>query len=166
MTTPRPDPQQGHLFGPRLSPAGPAAVQLDMFSAPPLTLERWGIGGADGISRIDKSLMALPAGIEEALGSRWGDWLRRTYTGGHAVKRIARDFSVSQPTAKVWLAGQAPYARHIVRALRLHGAVVLAEVLAPGSGLACLADVDRLAADLDQRIAKLGHDLAVLRETL
>jgi|GEM_PF-2891697 len=160
------NPRQGHLFGPRLAPGGPEAVQLDMFSALPLTLERWGIGGGDGISRIDKSLMALPAGIEEALGTRWGDWLCRTYSGGHAVKRIARNFAVSQPTAKAWLNGQAPYAKHLVRALRLHGAVVLAEVLAPDTALARLADVDRLAADLDHRIAKLGEDLAVLRDTL
>lgn len=98
------------------------------------------------------------------IGARWAQALRRRYPGPHAAKRIAGDFDVEIRTAEAWLAGgNAPYAKYLLRAWRLHGVAIVAEVLAPGSEIAQAAPVDQALQDLEGKLHRLRDELAQLR---
>lgn len=164
-----PERRQGWLWGgPPIGVGAPTdglQVELELCGgAASLRFQVYAEDGAKHMGHHHNSLHdALPAGAEETLGRRWGDWLAEVYGRANMAKLIARDFDVSVRTAEVWLAGQAPYARHIVRALRLHGLGVVGAVLAPGTAVERLARVDQLADDLETKMQALGAEIAILR---
>lgn len=99
----------------------------------------------------------------DAIGRRWAEALRRRYRGEAAAKTVARAFDVQVRTAEGWLAGQAPYAKYLLRGWRLHGAALVAEVLAPGSDWHASASVEAALVEVETRLAGLGDELARLR---
>lgn len=98
----------------------------------------------------------------EAVGARWSAWLRRAYPGPHAVKRVARAFEIDTRTAESWIGGQAPYARHFVKAAALHGPAVLFEVLAPGLVPPSDEETRRALAEVKGELDRLGSRLSRL----
>jgi len=97
---------------------------------------------------------------ESAIGARWAAALRRRHV---SAKEIARAFDVEVRTAEGWLQGHAPYAKYLLRAWRLHGAAVVAEVLAPGSDWQQSAAIDAALGDLENKLQHLKDELAQLR---
>lgn len=96
-----------------------------------------------------------------AIGARWAAALTRRY--GRNAKKIAGAFGCEVRTAESWLAGQAPFARVLISAWRLHGAAMVAEVLAPGSDWQRAATVDDTLSQVEAKLAELGDELAQLR---
>lgn len=65
-------------------------------------------------------------------GDRWAAELRRLYPGASQAKQVAKAFEVEVRTAEGWLAGRPPGGlRPLMTAWRLHGAGLVAAVLAP-----------------------------------
>jgi len=108
------------------------------------------------------SIVTNTLATSEAVGARWSDWLRRAYPGPHAAKRIATAFAVDTRTAESWVAGQAPYARHFVKAAALHGPAVLFEVLAPGLVPPSEEETRRALAEVKSELDRLGDRLSRL----
>ena len=101
------------------------------------------------------------------IGQRWGAALRLRYPGRKPgeldAKRCAAAFGVSPRTAEGWAAGQSPYAKHLLRGWRLHGAALVFEVLAPGTDAARLARIESMRDELERRFHAMGDELAQLR---
>lgn len=87
------------------------------------------------------------------LGPRWQAWLRdQVYRGPHAAKRIARDWNVSEGTAKLWLSGKRPTSEYVEEARRRWGWRFVQFVFAP-PGIERQLDAE--LAQLKQRVALL-----------
>lgn len=87
-------------------------------------------------------------------GARWAAALKKRYLFA-AAKRIAADFDVSVPTAKCWLAGQAPYAAYYCRAWELHGISFIVDALSPNP-------MDR--DDIDRQFDECRKAIRALRD--
>jgi hypothetical protein len=87
------------------------------------------------------------------LGPRWQAWLRdQVYRGPHAAKRIARDWSVSEGTAKLWLSGKRPTSEYIEEARRRWGWRFVQFLFAPPG---VERQLDAELYQLKQRLARL-----------
>lgn len=148
----RPERTPVDLFGrPVVRPAAQLPLSLTIrvdprVSRPPVRLEL-------SIGRKGKGMAQFGNDFDLAVGARWGAALRARYP---SVKDVARAFEVSLHTASAWWAGQAPYARVLVRAWRLHGAGLIAEVIA-GSGEWALT------AGLDEALTRIERELSTMR---
>lgn len=94
------------------------------------------------------------------IGDRWAAALKRRYG---SAKLVARAFDCSVRTAEAWCAGQAPYARTLLAAWRLHGAAIVAEVLAPGSDWHRQSSIDAALVEVEHKLKSLADELASLR---
>lgn len=130
----------------------PSVRASSMSSASPRSTE-WGTEMHKATSATDAKLSA------RTVGERWALSLARRYRNGERVKRIMADFSAAEGTVKGWLAGQPPQHRHLVRAVELHGAGIVAELYAPES------DWQR-REQMEQRLAALEAGIRELREAL
>lgn len=128
-----------------------------------LRLSLWSAGAGNPIGQATGALSAGGGAGEREIGQRWAAALRRRYPGGFAAKRIARAFDVDARTAESWLAGQAPFAKYLLRAWRLHGGAMVAEVLAPDDGEAKAALNEAALIGIEHQLGKLGDELARLK---
>jgi|GEM_PF-6489325 len=101
------------------------------------------------------------------VGQAWARALKARYRGrlpdSLDAKRCARAFEVSPRTAESWGDGQAPLAKHLFQACRLHGPAFLLEVFAPASEVLQLARLDDAIGELEAKFRTMGDDLARLR---
>lgn len=123
----------------------------------PLRLSLWRSTGSKDMGQVTGAFH------EPEIGPRWAAALRRRYPGAHQAKRIATDFDCEIRTAEAWLGGQAPYAKFLMRAWRLHGGAFVGEVLAPDDAAQRAALDEAALIGLEARIAALGADLALLK---
>lgn len=168
MTPPR-DPRQGWLLG-----CGPAAgarlghgvEQLGLDLGAASSSCTGGLG--DAVSRATTALQGLGPADRAQLAAAWRAWLIAAYPARDRAKAIARDFEVSTRTAESWLASDAPAPSGTVlaTAIRRHGLVVVARVIAPGTPfeqLAQVLDVEATADALDAKLRALTAELERLR---
>jgi hypothetical protein len=86
-----------------------------------------------------------------SFGPHVAGWLRSTYSGSRA-KRVAKDFGVSQATAKRWLAGEAPTAAALARMVNRFGWRFVSSICEPLVG--CPAMQAEMSA-LEHRLSRL-----------
>lgn len=121
----------------------------------PIRFQLWSGAGCKAMGENTVTLQD-----ETAIGGRWAAALKRRYD---SAKAVALAFDVGVRTAEGWLAGQAPYAKYLLRAWRLHGADIIAEVLAPGSSWHQSASIDTALSEVQAKLQQLNDELAQLR---
>ncbi|CAA7621122.1 hypothetical protein [Magnetospirillum sp. UT-4] len=142
-----------------------AAVEMTGVAAPADPINRnhnrvraWNNAGGTSMGNSTVTLR----NHEECPGDRWAAALRRRFPGQRPgtldTKACAIAFGVSARTAEGWGGGQAPNLKHLVRAWRLFGWGVVAEVLGDDAADASLA-LDRELAELEGRLKLLRHNL-------
>lgn len=124
---------------------------------PTLRFQLWRNGAGKDMVDVTDGLTG-----KEAIGTRWAAWLKRTYSGPHKAKRIARDLNVQVRTAEGYLAGQIPYAPVFVTAAQVHGPAVLFEVLAPNLVPPTQAESQRAINELKDKLDALGDQICFL----
>lgn len=114
-----------------------------------------------------RAAVALSFADDESItiGARWSAVLQELYRGRYTAKRIARDFAVEPRTARAWLAGQAPYAKYLVRLGRLWGASLVLQILAADAHAHPEARVRSALDEIDHRLKSAAGMIAVLRGT-
>lgn len=97
-----------------------------------------------------------------AVAERWAALLRSKYRGGHAAKRIARDFKIETRTAKSWLTGEvSPRLDNFMAAAKVFGIYAVLGVLFPDTEefqkQKLRDDLSALRSQLDHLSNKLGE---------
>src|SRR3990167_8603517 len=113
-------------------------------------------------SRWTANVSAISANAVD-MGPRVAHWLReQAYPGSAKAKRVARDFGVSEGTARLWLGGKRPESRWLEQMAKRWGwrfvTFVHAPLCAPEADV--VARLDRLQSQYDQ----FGVELEALRQ--
>lgn len=98
-----------------------------------------------------------------AIGRRWANLLDILYPPPYQEIYIARAFDVLPRTARSWLGGQAPFAKYLARAARLHGPGLLQQVLAPDAPSHTQARLAQALDEIDARLAQVRDAFTVLK---
>lgn len=96
------------------------------------------------------------------IGERWAAALRRRFDSRHTAKLIANTFNVEIRTARAWLSGAAPFVKHLQRAGEIFGAIIIAEVLLPGSNWHGYARLENSLEELSLKICQIRDEVRQL----
>lgn len=93
------------------------------------------------------------------LGQRWADALKKQFGPRNTAKEVARFFDIEVRTARNWLAGSAPYIKHLWLAGQKIGSGFLAELLTPNNKWKTYADIDKALDLMEKEICQLRKEI-------
>ena len=99
------------------------------------------------------------------VGQRWASALKKQFGAQNTAKEIARVFDIEIRTARSWLAGTAPYMKHLWIAGQKLGPAFLADLLTPNSKWKKYADIDKALDLMEENICRLREEIRDLSST-
>ena len=93
------------------------------------------------------------------LGHRWAASLKKQFGTKNTAKEIARFFDIEVRTARSWLAGSAPYTKHLWTAGQKLGSGFLAELLTPNNKWKTYANIDEALDLMEKEICQLRKEI-------
>lgn len=93
------------------------------------------------------------------IGQRWAECLKKRFSTKNTAKEVARFFNVEVRTARSWLAGSAPYIKHLWIAGQKLGSGFLAELLTPNKKWKTYANIDEALILLEKEICQLRKEI-------
>lgn len=118
------------------------------------------------VYEILKGFEMIKDDISLLLGQRWAAALKKEFNTKNTAKEIARFFDVEVRTARSWLAGSAPYAKHLWVAGQKLGSGFLADLLTPNSKWKKYSDIDEALDLMEKQICRLREEVRNLTKDL
>ncbi len=111
------------------------------------------------ILTILKGLEMAKNDITLLLGQRWASALKKHFGPKNTAKEVARFFGIEERTARNWLAGSAPYIKHLWLAGQKIGSSFLAELLTPNNKWKTYANIDEALDLMEKQICQLRKEI-------
>ncbi len=116
------------------------------------------------IVMIFERLEMIKDDITLQIGQRWAECLKKRFSSKNTAKEIAKFFDIEVRTARSWLAGSAPYIKHLWIAGQKLGYGFLADVLTPNKKWKTYANIDEALDLMEKEICQLRKEIQNLSQ--
>lgn len=120
-----------------------------------------------GTNRIIENLKGFDMAKDDItlqLGQRWAEALKKEFGNQNTAKQVARVFDVEVRTARSWLYGSAPFAKHLWLAGQKLGSGFLADLLTPNTKWKTYTNIDKALDLMEKQICQLREEIRNLSE--